>query len=175
MSEGLAVEGDYQIIFTGLPVHGTDINLVRKNFENKFKLPPNRLNTIFNGGQSLLQKDLDWINANKYSAAMKEMGALCEIVRGQEAAEKNIGLAPCPKCNSLQIGDSCSDCGFDIKIYRAQMSGKGFVEAPDLGYIKNRRDTPRRLNMDRRDDVRYEDTRRLDSDRRKNNSDWYAE
>lgn len=175
MGEGLAVEGEYQVIFTGLPVHGADINLVRKNFENKFKLPPKRLNAIFNGGQALLQKNLDWLHANKYSDAMKEMGALCEVVRGQESAEENIGLAPCPKCNSLQIGDSCGDCGFDIKTYRLQMSGKGFVEAPDLGYIKNRRDTPRRLNVDRRDDVRYEDKRRLVPDRRKNNSDWYSE
>lgn len=175
MGEGLAVEGEYQVIFTGLPVQGTDINLVRKNFENKFKLPPKRLNAIFNGGQALLQKNLDWVNANKYSAAMKEMGALCEIVRGQEAAEENIGLAPCPKCNALQIGDSCSDCGFDIKAYRLQMSVKGFVETPDQGYIKNRRDMPRRLNVDRREDVRYEDKRRVVLDRRKKYSDWNSE
>ncbi len=175
MAEKLAVEGEYQVIFTGLPVHGTDIMRVRKNFEKKFKLSSKRLDTVFNGGQALLQKSLDWSSAGRYSAAMKELGALCEIVRGDEVTKENIGLAPCSKCNSLQIGDICSDCGFDIKAYRVQMVAKGFIEVPNSGYKKNRRDAPRRLNMDRRDDVRYEEKRRLGLDRRKKNSDWYSE
>lgn len=175
MVEELSIEGEYQVIFTGLPVHGVDISRVRKNFENKFTLPSKRLDFIFSGGQALLQKNLDWVHANKYSAAMKEMGALCEIVLGRESTEENTGLAPCPKCNALQIGDSCSDCGFDIKTYRLQMSGKGFVEAPDMGFIKNRRLASRRINVDRRGDVRYEEKRRFGVERRKNISGWYAD
>jgi len=122
MDEELSVEGEYQIIFTGLPVHGTDIKQVRKNFEERFKLPPQQLKSIFSGGPVVLQKDLDWESANNYSVTMKEMGALCEITRRQGVSEGVIGLAPCPGCNSLQIGDVCSDCGFDIKSYRSQMA-----------------------------------------------------
>lgn len=175
MDEELSVEGEYQIIFTGLPVHGTDIKLVRKNFEERFKLPPQQLKSIFSGGPVVLQKDLDWESANKYNATMKEMGALCEITRRQEALGDAVGLAPCPGCKSLQIGDVCSDCGFDLKLHRSKMAEKGFVEVPDSGYIKNRRENPRRGNTDRRDGVRYEEKRRLSLDRRKKDSDWYSD
>lgn len=175
MDEELSVEGEYQVVFTGLPVHGTDIKNVRDNFKKKFKLPPERIKSIFNGGPVLLQTNLDWSKANKYSAAMKEMGALCEITRGHEVTGDEVGLAPCPKCKSLQIGDVCSDCGFDLKSYRLQMEAKGFVETPDSGYIKNRRKNSRRASTDRRDDVRYEEKRRSGLDRRKKNSDWYSD
>ncbi len=175
MDEELSVEGEYQVIFTGLPVSGTDIKHVRDNFKNKFELPPEQLKLIFKGGPVALQKKLDWSTATKYSAAMKEMGALCEITRGQELIEDEVGLAPCPQCKSLQIGEVCSDCGFDIKSYRVQMEEKGFIEVADSGYIRNRRDAPRRLNKDRRDDVRYEEKRRSGLDRRKKNTDWYSD
>ncbi|MFV1997653.1 MAG: hypothetical protein ACC641_06535 [Acidiferrobacterales bacterium] len=175
MEEELSVEGDYQVVFTGLPVHGTDIKPVRENFKRKFKLSSERMRAIFNGGPVLLQKNLDWSKAKKYSAAMKEMGAVCEINRGQEATGDEIGLAPCPECKSLQIGDNCSDCGFNIKSYRSQMATKGFVEVPDAGYIKNRRRDSRRASTDRREDVRYEEKRRSGPDRRKKDSGWYSE
>jgi len=175
MDEELSVEGVYQIVFTGLPVQGTDLKHVHKNFEERFKLPPEQLSAIFSGGPVILQKDLDWSNATKYNGAMEEMGALCEITLTQEEGDDEVGLAPCPKCKSLQIGDACSDCGFDIKSYRLQMAGKGFVEVPDSGYIKNRRDVARRTGADRRDDVRYEEKRRMGIDRRKKDSDWYSD
>jgi len=175
MDEKLEIEGQYQVLFTGLPVHRTDISIVRENFQKKFKLSPERIKTIFTGGPVLLQKNLDWTSATKYSAAMKELGALCEITRGQEETGDEVGLAPCPKCKSLQIGDVCSDCGFDLKLYRSQMEAKGFVEVPESGFIKNRRDAPRRTSTDRRDDVRYEEKRRLGGDRRKKNTDWYSD
>lgn len=175
MDEKLAIEGEYQVVFTGLPVHRTNINNVRKNFQKKFKLSPKRIKSIFSGGPVLLQKNLDWSSATKYSTAMKELGALCEITRGQEVAGDEVGLAPCPKCKSLQLGDVCSDCGFDLKLYRSQMEAKGFVEVPDSGYIKNRRDAARRQETDRRDDVRYEEKRRSGTERRKKDSGWYSD
>lgn len=175
MDKELSVEGEYQVIFTGLPVSGTDIKNVRENFRKKFKLPPEQLKLIFKGGPVTLQKKLDWTNATKYSAAMQEIGALCEIMRGQESTGDEVGLAPCPQCKSLQIGDVCSECSFDIKLHRAQMAEKGFIEVLDAGYIRNRRIAPRRTNTDRRDDVRYEEKRRSGLDRRKKNSDWYSD
>lgn len=175
MDEELSVEGEYQVIFTGFPVSGTDIKHVRDKFKEKFKLSPERFKLIFKGGPVTLQKNLDWSNATKYCAAMKELGALCEITRGQEVTGDEVGLVPCPECKSLQIGDVCSDCGFDIKSYRAQMAEKGFIEVPDSGYIRNRRNAARRLNADRRDDVRYEEKRRLGLDRRKKNNDWNSD
>lgn len=174
MDEELSVEGEYQVVFTGLPVYGTDIKHVREKFKKKFKLSSARLNLVFKGGPVTLQQNLDWSNATKYSTAMKELGALCEIVRGQELTGDDVGFAPCPECKILQIGDVCSDCGFDIKSYRSQMVTKGFVEVSDSGYIRNRRDSPRRLSVDRRYDIRYEEERRSVLDRRKNNFDWYS-
>jgi len=175
MDEELAVEGEYQVVFTGLPVSGSDIKQVRDKFGKKFKLSSARLQSIFTGGPVVLQRGLDWSKAAKYSAAMKKMGALCEINRGQEGAGEEIGLAPCPECKSLQIGDICSDCGFNINAYRSQMAAKGFVEVPDAGYISNRRKNPRRTNTDRRDGVRYEEKRRSGPDRRKKDSGWYSD
>lgn len=175
VAENLSIEGEYQVVFTGLPVSGIDINRVRKNFNNKFKLPPERLSSIFNGGPVTLQSNLDWSRATKYSEAMKELGALCDITRGQKITAVDVGLSPCPKCNSLQIGETCNECGFGIQSYRMQMGKKGFVAGPDSGYIKNKRNAPRRLNVDRRDDVRFEEKRRLGTERRKNYSDWYSD
>lgn len=175
MDEELSIEGEYQIIFTGLPVHGTDIKHVRENFEKRFKLPPLQLKSIFSGSPVVLQKDLDWESANKYNITMRELGALCEITRRQEVTEDVVGLAPCPGCKSLQIGDVCSDCGFDLKAYRLQMAAKGYVEIPGSGYTKNRREDPRRAAEDRREGVRYEEKRRSGIDRREKNSDWYSD
>ncbi len=175
MDKELFIEGMYQIVFTGLPVHGTDIKHVRDNFGKKFKLSPQQLSSIFNGGPAVVQKNLDWSKANIYLNAMKEIGALCEIVPGQVLTGDEVMLEPCSGCRSLQIGDVCSYCGFDIKSYRSRMGAKGFVEGPDSDYIKNRRTDPRRTSVDRRVDVRYEEKRRLELDRRKKNIDWYSD
>ena len=83
MDKELFIEGMYQIVFTGLPVHGTDIKHVRDNFGKKFKLSPQQLSSIFNGGPAVVQKNLDWSKANIYLNAMKEIGALCEIEIGR--------------------------------------------------------------------------------------------
>lgn len=174
MVDKLAIEGRYQLIFTGLPVYGTDLAEVRKNFENKFQFPAEKIDALFSGTNILVQKDLSWAEAQRYQEYMKKLGALCEIV---PANEDNIepeieARLPCPECHEPQVGDICTNCGFDIRAYRLSMEAKGLIELPGMGYVKERRQGERRSGTDRRDRVRFEAGRRQGADRRTNKNPW---
>ncbi len=172
MDDEFSIEGLYQIVFTGLPATGVEIERVRENFGRVFKIPQSQMDIIFSGGPVVLQTDLDWSEAVKYRLVMKEMGALCEIIRSTEAGGKTRSLVPCPECKSMQVGDICSECEFDIKAYRAQMESEGNVEVPGTGYIKNRRWSERRHKPERRGNVRFEESRRVGAERRLSGGNW---
>jgi hypothetical protein len=174
MADKLTIEGRYQLIFTGYPVYGTDLAKVRKNFEQKFQLPTEKIEALFSGTNILVQKDLSWAEAQRYQEYMKELGALCEIVPANEdnvEAEIESRL-PCPECREPQAGDICTNCGFDIRAHRLSMEAKGFVEIAGTGYVKERRQGERRSGTDRREGVRFEAGRRQGSDRRTNKNPW---
>lgn len=174
MADKLTIEGRYQLIFTGLPVYGTDLAEVRKNFEQKFQLPAEKIEALFSGTNILVQKDLSWAEAQRYQEYMKKLGALCEIVPEEEdIVESEIeSRLPCPECREPQAGDVCTNCGFDIRSYRLGMEAKGFVEIAGVGYIKERRQGERRSGTDRRGSVRFEAGRRQGGDRRTHKNPW---
>jgi hypothetical protein len=169
MESELRIEGRYQVVFSGLPVQGLDVPQLRERFREKFRLPESKLEQLFSGDHIVVQQDMSWEEARKYQQAMKELGAACEILPLEQAPEDAEIRAtfPCPECRSIQSQDVCTNCGFNIKGYRYNMRGKGFVDLPGIGFINDRRGSERRSGTDRRDGVRFEDDRRKRQDRRK--------
>gem|GEM_PF-3235114 len=174
MAEELAIEGRYQVVFTGLVVRGTEPARVRNNFKQQFKLPDEQLDKLFSGQNIAVKKDVSWHDAQRYRDLMKGLGALCEILPLEEPGpnETSTKSFPCPKCRNLLSGDICRSCGFDVGAYRKQMRAKGYIELSGTGYIRERRDGERRAGEDRRDGVRFEDGRRVGKDRRKYETGW---
>lgn len=174
MAEDLAIEGRYQVVFTGLVVRGTEPARVRKNLKQQFQLPDDKLDKLFSGQNIAIQKDINWHDAQRYRDLMKELGALCEILPLEEPGPNKTSVKsfPCPKCRNLLTGNICNSCGFDVGAYRKQMRAKGYIELSGTGYIRERREGERRVGDDRRDGVRFEDGRRVGKDRRKYETGW---
>lgn len=169
VNKELEIEGRYQVVFSGMAVSDVEPGTVRERFREKFRLPEQKFEQLFSGDHIVVQKDISWKEARRYQQLMTELGAACEILPLEQETDdrETRPTFPCPECRTIQSQDTCEKCGFDIKSYRYNMRGKGFVDLPGAGFITDRRAAERRNGSDRRDGVRFEDGRRGRTDRRR--------
>ncbi len=174
MNADSGINERYQVVFSGLPRDGVDVATLKENFRRQFRLSEERLAMLFSGREIPVKKDMSWMQALQYQDRMKALGAQCKIVP-QEKPDVVQGKAngfPCPTCRARIIGDSCTNCGFDLRAHRKSMRARGFVEIPGTGFIHERRISDRRSGIDRRGELRYEESRRSGLDRRTGQARW---
>ena len=70
----------YSAIFRGKITEGQDIEKVKKNLAELFKVNSEKIERLFSGNPVTIKKNMDHTTAMKYKAAMEKAGALCSIV-----------------------------------------------------------------------------------------------
>lgn len=178
MNADSGINERYQVVFSGLPQDGVDVATLKENFRRQFQLSEERLEMLFSGREIPVKKDMSWMQALQYQDRMKALGAQCKIVPQEEKPDV-VGTVqgrasgfPCPTCHARITGDTCTNCGFDLRAHRKSMRERGFVEIPGIGFIHERRISRRRSGIDRRGELRYEENRRSGLDRRASQAQW---
>ena len=90
----------YTVIFSGQLVEGADAEAVKANFARLFKVELARVEPMFSGKPAIIKKGVDEATANKYQQALRQAGALCELVPSQPAAAQ----APVPPAAPAATG-----------------------------------------------------------------------
>lgn len=170
---------EFRIIFKGRPIPGRDPDLVRENLKKLFRLNDAGMARLFSGERVIIRKRLSRERAEYYRGIMKKAGAFCDIesmvmetpVRETPAMPVSPRAADkttrCPECNVQQSSEiTCTNCGCDLQEYRQDMASRGFVDVPNLGYIKNRRLGERRIGNNLHNHISVESDRRSTGDRR---------
>lgn len=77
----------YHIVFEGQLVGGAAREAVEANLGKLFRMPPEKVAALFSGKRVILKRDADQATAMKFRAALKQAGALCQLVPvGEDAA-----------------------------------------------------------------------------------------
>lgn len=98
-------EPRFDIQFQGKLVAGAVPESVQANLMRLFKIDEARAAAMLSGKPVILKKDADQATAMKFRAALKQAGALCDLLPLAGAdTEEDIQLtaAPVPKANELQ-------------------------------------------------------------------------
>ena len=70
----------YKVVFSGETVTGIDRESVKQNLKFRFKFDDETMARLFSGDRVTIRKRLDLETANKYIAAFRQEGAVCELV-----------------------------------------------------------------------------------------------
>ena len=115
----------YSVIFSGEIVAGYDLEQVKKNIGQVFKLNPERVEKLFSGKPVAIKRGIDQQQANKFQNVMAKAGAV-SVIR-QEAGEQTAaepsndsGMAriTCPRCAHEQaFATACQLCKMDLSLH----------------------------------------------------------
>lgn len=89
----------FDIHFRGQLVAGASPALVKANLMKLFKIDESRADAMLSGRPVVLKRDADQATAMKFRAALKQAGALCELVALNQSESEEINLtvaAPIP-------------------------------------------------------------------------------
>jgi len=183
----------YSLIVNSAKINQENIAEARNKICSLFKLQQKQLDKIFSGKSVRLAKDIDYIKAQHYHAAIVKIGVECQI-KASSLKQENPVMPPtfattltllkldeqqtpeitknylCPECQVQQANKKkCEHCNYDLEIYRESMEKKNLIERPGEGYFPERRDEHRRNNAARREMLRMEkkSDRREQDERRK--------
>lgn len=119
----------YKVIFNGgcVPLH--DVERVKNNLANLFKIDSSQLAVLFQDRLVIIKKNIGLTDADLYRDAVEQIGGYCIIEAMQEAAEHSVlSLAPktekivCPKCHAVQPKNPvCRSCGIIIEEFRKKI------------------------------------------------------
>lgn len=70
----------FDIIFHGQLVAGSDVNAVKNNLMQLFKIDEARATSMLSGKPVTLKRNADQATTMRFRAALKQAGALCEVV-----------------------------------------------------------------------------------------------
>lgn len=70
----------FAVVFSGVIVPGSDREQVKLNLAKLFKVEPARVEPMFSGRRVVIKAQLDQATAQKYQAALKSAGAVCEVI-----------------------------------------------------------------------------------------------
>lgn len=90
-------EQRYSVIFRGNTVEGSDLSAVKANMAKLFKMDAAKIEIMFSGKPVMIKKDLDKAKAKSYLDALKNAGAVVEIVAsGADKPPSAAQTAPAP-------------------------------------------------------------------------------
>jgi len=92
----------YDIVFKGELVRSFDLDTVKKNISQLFKLQGPKLEALFTGRSIVLKRNLNFENASKYRVAIKKAGARVDLVEVKDSDEQ----CTAPTAPSGQLSDS---------------------------------------------------------------------
>lgn len=78
----------FQIVFDGQLIAGADAAQVRRNFAALFKTDLSKVEALFSGNRLVLKRGLDEQTALKYQRALREAGAVVEVINEAIAAKQ---------------------------------------------------------------------------------------
>ncbi|MFC1561239.1 hypothetical protein ACFL4V_02055 [Candidatus Latescibacterota bacterium] len=73
-------ETSYSVIFRGEIAEGQDIEEVKKNLAELFKVKSEKIERLFSDKPAIIKKNVDHTTAMKYKSTLEKVGALCSIV-----------------------------------------------------------------------------------------------
>ena len=120
----------YRVIFKGKTDPGKDIASVKQALAGLFKTDAGAVEKLFSGQPVVIKKDIDQDTANQYQAALKKIGAHCEVELDYDTslevvhndAPKEIVMMACPKCGFEQEKAlTCFRCGIAIEKYQKRV------------------------------------------------------
>lgn len=89
-------ESRFDIHFKGQLVAGADPAAVKANLAKLFKIDEARAGAMLDGRTVVLKKDADQATAMKFRAAIKQAGAICELVALNQSEPEEITLTAAP-------------------------------------------------------------------------------
>lgn len=112
----------FDIQFQGKLVAGAAADAVKANLMRLFKIDEARAAAMLSGKPVILKKDADQATAMKFRAALKQAGALCELIPLGADEEEDIQLtaAPAPAPAAAQSS------GDQQMVGTIRMGGEGF-------------------------------------------------
>jgi hypothetical protein len=69
----------YNVVITGKVIDGYDLESVKRNVAEKFKIPDKNIDRMFSGRPFVVKKNVDWNTARKYHGILKSAGAECKM------------------------------------------------------------------------------------------------
>ena len=78
----------YRVMFQGEILPGWDRETVKRNFVNRFRVGPHKLEEFFSGRPVALKDELDHPTALRLQAAVREAGGQCEVVTIDQVGEE---------------------------------------------------------------------------------------
>lgn len=84
----------FAVVFSGVIVPGSDREQVKLNLAKLFKVEPARVEPMFSGKRVVIKAQLDQATAQKYQAALKSAGAVCEVIDTAAAAKPATPATP---------------------------------------------------------------------------------
>ncbi|MCX7554592.1 hypothetical protein OS175_11930 [Marinicella sp. S1101] len=84
-------EPTFKITFKGKTIRGVDVARAKSNFSKLFKLPPNKVEVMFDGKERTLKKELPMEKASQLRAVLKKAGIRVSLVKNV-VEEKPLGV-----------------------------------------------------------------------------------
>ena len=92
--QDIMAEPDFQVVFDGQLVEGTDLPRVKANIAKLFKMEVAKVEPLFSGRRTVVKRGLDEATAQKYLIALQRAGAVATIVDPSEMAPPAAAPAP---------------------------------------------------------------------------------
>lgn len=103
----------FDIVFYGITQPGKDRDVVLENMAQLFKTTPEKVRPYFEGGRKIIKSSVDELTAEKYRAALENVGLVIKL----EQAESEAGstdAAPAPATVSGQAAATGENNGITI-------------------------------------------------------------
>lgn len=84
----------FELVFDGRLLPGRAAAEVKSNLALLFKTSPAQIEALFDGGEKIIKRQLDYTGALRYAAALKQAGALCRIRPMASTAPQPAAAAP---------------------------------------------------------------------------------
>jgi hypothetical protein len=154
--------GDYQVLFSGEVVRGSDVEAVRSKLARELGIDERKSRALFSGRTVVIRSQLHEAEAAALQQRLAELGAICRVkslaapraeapidkdalrLEGhREQTLKDITAAhvECPRCGHLQLESShCTRCGVDLVAAMAQKRKEDLLIEKKIRELRARRE-----------------------------------